>query len=265
MSLIEPGNESVKHFRGLHLYHTGRSNCSARVRLLILEKHLPWMSHHVDLYTRANISEEYFGINPKGVVPTLVHDGRVVVESNDILLYLEEQFPEPCFTPDDPAERKAMKQWLQRSGDIHIPGIKTYAYAKVNAALVQKTPEEVAKYRALQTDPALLAFHAKHDTPGSSFSEQDVSNAEALLHSALREMERNIADNGWIVGANYSLADISWAPTCTTLERAGFPLDRYPHVGDWYQRILARPAAEKALTNWFRAPHMGELEMAAGA
>ena len=95
MVFITPTNTSVLEFKGLHLYHTNRSNCSARVRLLLEEKELPWTSHHVDLGNKENITEEYFGINPKGVVPALVDDGTVVTESNDILLYLEDKFPDP--------------------------------------------------------------------------------------------------------------------------------------------------------------------------
>ena len=264
MGIIEPVNTSVKDLRGLHLYHTGRSNCSARVRLLILEKRLPWVSHHIDLYTRENISADYFGINPKGVVPTLVHDGRVVIESNDILSYIEEAFPEPSFTPESAADRKAMNAWLTRSGDIHIPGIKTYAYAKVNAALVVKTAEEVSLYRKLQKDPALLAFHAKHDLPGSSFSEQDVNDAAALLREALNDMDQAIARDGWLAGDAYSLADISWAPTYSTLSRAGFPLQDFPRITRWYERMLQREAAQRALVDWFTEPRMGLVEMAAG-
>ena len=265
MGIIEPTNKNVKSLCGLHLYHTGRSNCSARARLLILEKHLPWVSHHIDLYTRENISADYFGINPKGVVPTLVHDGVVVVESNDILVYLEEKFPEPSFTPKAAKDRDAMSVWLKRSGDIHIPGIKTFAYAKVNAALVVKTPEEVELYRKLQKDPDLLAFHAKHDLPGSSFSEQDVDAAAALLTRALEDMEHAIEKDGWLAGDAYSLADISWVPSYTTLSRAGFPLENYPQVVEWYERILEREAVKRALSDWFAEPRMGVVEMAAGA
>jgi glutathione S-transferase len=264
MGLVEPTVKAVADLRGLHLYHTGRSNCSARVRLLILEKRLPWVSHHVDLYTKENVSAAYFAINPKGVVPTLVHDGRVIVESNDILLYLEEAFPEPSFTPESSTDRETMKVWLQRSADIHIPGIKTFAYAKINARLVEKTPEETALYRSLQKDPALLAFHAKHD-PGKSFSEEDVNSATALLRAALSEMESNIARTGWIVGARYSLADISWAPSYGTLYRAGFSFDDFPNIIGWHGRIMEREAAKRAVADWAREPRMGVAEMAAGA
>jgi glutathione S-transferase len=249
MGVIEPASAAVKSLKGLHLYHTGRSNCSGRVRLLIEEKELPWVSHYVDLYTKQNVSADYFSINPKGVVPTLVHDGRVVVESNDILLYLEDLYPVPSFMPQTAADRELLRIWLKRSGDIHIPGIKTFACANLNAALVEKTAEEVARYRKPQRDPDLLAFHAKHD-PGRSFSQEDIAAATELLRAALAEISVNIARTGWLVGRDYSLADISWAPTMTTLQRAGFPLGESPHVVSWYGRISQRPAWNRAMTLW---------------
>lgn len=263
MGVIDSNNETVKSLKGLHLYHTGRSNCSGRVRLLLEEKRLGWTSHYVDLYTKQNICAEYFSINPKGVVPTLVHDGRVVVESNDILLYLEDAYPEPGFQPRAPEEREAVRAWLARSGDIHIPGIKTFAYAKLNAALVEKTPEEVTLYRSLQSDPALLAFHSKHD-PGQRFSSEDVEAATTLLRRALEEMSARIERTGWIVGEHYSLADISWAPTFTTLKRAGYPLEQFPPVMRWYERISRRPAWQRAMLEWQNptAERMGEKRMA---
>lgn len=250
MGIVEPTNTSVREFHGLHLYHAGRSNCSARVRFLLEEKRLPWVSHYVDIYQRANVTPEYFGINPKGLVPSLVHDGRVIVESNDILLYLEAAFPQPGFTPAADGDRARMNTWLQRSGDIHLPGIKTFAYAKQHAANVVKTPEEVALYRTLQKDPALLVFHGKHDLPGQSFTRTDIDGATALLRTALGDMNTILADADWLVGNTCTLADISWAPSITTLQGVGFPVADFPQVQDWYRRITERRTFQRAVTVW---------------
>ncbi len=249
MGVIEPADKSVKELKGLHLYHTGRSTCASRVRLLIEEKELPWTSHYIDLYLKENVTPEYFAINPKGVVPTLIDDGQVIVELNEILLYLEEKFPRPSFTPRSATDREAMRAWLERSADIHIPGVKTFAYAKMNAALVQKTEQEAAFYRSLQKDPDLLAFHAKHD-PGKSFSDEDVDGAAALLRVALGEIEANIARSGWIAGDSYSLADMSWATNIATLKRAKFPLEDFPNLLAWHERISDRPAWKRTIDDW---------------
>jgi glutathione S-transferase len=155
--------------------------------------------------------------------------------------------------------------WLKRSGDLHIPAIKTFAYANLNAALVTKTPEEVALYRKLQKDPALLAFHAKHDEPGKSIPKADVDRALALLNDVFGEMEEILSRKEWLVGEAYSLADMSWAPTVTTLTRAGFPFERFPNLLVWYERIGQRDAFERAIVSWGKVPRMGVVEIRPGA
>lgn len=257
MPIVEPSNESVLEFEGLHLYHADRSNCSARVRLLLEEKQLPWFSHHINLKDKENISEEYYGINPKGLVPALVHDGAVIVESNDILDYLERQFPEPGFRAVPNEDQPAIDRWLKTSGDIHLPGIKTFQYYKRNARLIKKSDDEFQRYRELQTDPELLQFHAKHGAPGSSFTEKDVAEATRLLDAQFAVMEQSLSGSDWIVGDTYTLVDISWGPTITTLTIGGFDFSAYPNVRAWYDRVSSRPQYETAVHKWIRESPWG--------
>ena len=251
MVFVNPTNKSVLDFKGLHLYHTDRSNCSARVRLLLQEKGIDWTSHHIDLSKKENVTEEYFGINPKGVVPALVHDGTVITESNDILVYLEEQFPEPGFRAVAPERQSEIDHWLKLSGDLHIPAIKTFQYYSVNATLMKKSDEEEARYRELQKDPELLAFHGKH-SGGKSFSDADGDQAISLLNENFEYMEQAIAEAGWLVGDAYTLADISWSPTVTTLISGEFDFGSYPNLRNWYERIYQRPQYDKAIMEWRR-------------
>jgi len=199
MVFVEPQNLAVLDFKGLHLYHAHISNCSARVRLLLEEKSLSWESHHVYLAKRENVSEEYFGINPKGVVPTLVHDGIVITESNDILAYLDESFPDTSFRQVTDEKQSEIDNWLKISGEAHMPGIKTIQYYKRNAAMMKKTDKEVALYRWLQKDPAYLEFHGKHDLPGQSFTTADAETATNLMDNIFAEMEGILAADQWLV------------------------------------------------------------------
>ena len=114
----EVTNEEVKGLKGLHLYYfwcipasyfissmrvcwelnyetnlcDRFSSCSQKVRILLAEKELEFERHHVDLITCENATEEFLSINKRGLVPILVHDGEVHVESNDILQYIDETF-----------------------------------------------------------------------------------------------------------------------------------------------------------------------------
>ena len=63
------------------LYHHGSSVCAAKVRLVLAEKSVPWDGIYVDILRGDQFDPGYVKLNPKAVVPTLVHDGKVIVES----------------------------------------------------------------------------------------------------------------------------------------------------------------------------------------
>jgi glutathione S-transferase len=66
----------------IELYHFALSTCSQKVRLVLAEKRLEFVSREVNLMAGEQHDPEYVKLNPKHVVPTLVHDGRVLVESS---------------------------------------------------------------------------------------------------------------------------------------------------------------------------------------
>jgi glutathione S-transferase len=116
MGVYASDHPDVPGMQGLLLFHFMLSNCSQRARLGLEEKGLTWTINHLNLATNEHVTSDYQRINFKGVVPTLVHDGQVVIESNDILLYLEEHFPDPPLRPADAAARGEMEQLLQLAG-----------------------------------------------------------------------------------------------------------------------------------------------------
>ena len=77
--------KEVLSWQGLHLFHFMGSTCSQKLRIFLSVKGIEWQSHHVNLARKEHQTPYYMGINPRGLVPTLVHDGNVIIESNDIL------------------------------------------------------------------------------------------------------------------------------------------------------------------------------------
>ena len=87
----------------LTLYDFGNSVCCQKVRITLRAKGLAWEAVTVDLFKAEQYDPEYLKLNPKGVVPTLVHDGRPVIESTLICEYLDAAFPQPPrLVPADP-------------------------------------------------------------------------------------------------------------------------------------------------------------------
>jgi glutathione S-transferase len=249
VAIVIPTNPSVKGLQGLHLYHADMSNCSMRVRMALEEKGLEWTSHHISLQKKENVTAEYFGIHPKGLVPALVHDGVVHIESNDIIGYLDERFPEPPLLPASSAERDEVQGWLKIATDHHLDTVKTYIYAKKMAGKLRKTDEEAAHYRSLQRDPELVEFHAKVASD-AGLSATEVADAEARLHGFFARAEETLARHRWLVGDRFSLADIAWAPLHFTLAGAGFPFHEYPRISAWADAVRERPSFQQGVLKW---------------
>jgi hypothetical protein len=64
------------------LYHNNISVCAQKVRIVLAEKNLSWINHHLSLAKGDQLTAEFKKMNPRGVVPVLVHDGNIIVESS---------------------------------------------------------------------------------------------------------------------------------------------------------------------------------------
>ncbi|MEM7327479.1 MAG: glutathione S-transferase family protein [Pseudomonadota bacterium] len=243
----------MKSLKGLHLYHSGISNCAMRVRITLEEKGLDWTSHHLDLVKGEHLTEDYFGINPNGVVPTLVHDGVVIIESQDIIDYLDQTYAEPPLRPSDPESSSVMHEWMARSSEIHVKAVKTYIYDKKMRHSMKKSDAENERYRTLQTNQELLDFHKKSSE--SAFSQAELDRAERILDDCFAEANEILGHSHWLAGDQFSLADIAWIPLHFTLEQlAGYDFSRFPNVSDWVGRISERSSFQNGVLKWWPMP-----------
>jgi glutathione S-transferase len=112
----------------LELYHHGSSTCAAKVRLALAEKRLPWASRYVDILKGEQFDSEFVALNPKAVVPVLVHDGAVIVESTVICEYLEETFPANPIYPATPLERARVREWTKAVDEELHPACSALTY-----------------------------------------------------------------------------------------------------------------------------------------
>lgn len=249
MPILENQDPEIRAMQGVHVFHAGMSNCSMRVRLLLDEKGVPWVSHEIDLGHQGNLEPSYLRVNPKGLVPALVHDGTVVTESCDILNYLEQAFPEPSFVPTDPEQAAGIQDWVERASDLHIKAMKTFMYGATGGST--KKASDMDHYREIQPDRELVEFHQK---ASEGFTAEEVSEAERLNHALLAEMERLLENQAYLSGDTYGLADMAWAPNMFLLRMLSFPLENYPRVSAWFASIEKRPAWKTAVDD--QLPHV---------
>src|SRR5437667_101048 len=108
----------VLGWKGVHVLHFLGSSCSQKLRIFLNLKGIPWESHLVDLHANENFTPWFLGINPRGLVPVLVHDGAVHIESNDIITYLEKTFPTPKLVPA--GHENDVAALLKHEDDLHL-------------------------------------------------------------------------------------------------------------------------------------------------
>ena len=240
----------------LKLYHGVTSTCSKRVRITLAEKGLAWDSHHIDLGKFEQLEPWYVALNPNAVVPTLDHDGKIFIESNFILEYLDEAFPEPPLRPDDLHERWSMRNWMNRFESVLHRNVNVISFIKQNRGERYKgmSAEELEAFLARQANPEKRMILAKRIRDGVSREEMDY--AEARIAEVLDDMETTLGDRPWLNGDRLSLADISIAPFIERFE--GNKLERLidwtarPRLGDWWTRMQDRDSFKTAFA--YRPP-----------
>lgn len=242
MPIRSSPDAEVQALRGLHLYHAQLSNSSMRVRLLLEEKRLAWTSHLLDATKQDNLADSYLRINPTSLIPALVHDGTVVTESSDVLYYLETHFPNPRFAPADQSEWAELRGWVDLAASSHPTTLKPWQYHVTGVRT--KRAADMERYRQIQSDPALVAFHQRSI---DGFSKEEIADAVARNHAILARMEAVLIEAQWLVGGHYGLADIAWFPNVLMLDLLGFPTGGYPAVRRWLATVRARPAARGAI------------------
>jgi len=236
----------------LRLYHAGPSVSAIKVRLALHEKNLPWSSellnvHHGDQFTAA-----YRRLNPNGVVPTLVHDDRPIVESTVILEYLEDSFPQPALMPAGAHERAAARLWMKKIDDyLHAAcGALTFAIA-FRPQLLKKSREELEARFAAVPDPNLRQRQRESVLLG--FEAPQIAPALRNYGKFIDDMEATLVRSPYLAGDSYSLADVAATPyvnRAAMLTIDAIVLDNRPLVAAWFERIRARPSFTAAITDW---------------
>ena len=104
----------------MKLYNFFRSGTSHRLRIALNLKGLDYDYVPIDLRTEQHLGAEYKALNPQGLVPTLVDNGRVLIQSPAIIEWLEERYPAPALLPDDPEARAHVRALAAIVGcDVH--------------------------------------------------------------------------------------------------------------------------------------------------
>ena len=188
----------------IKLYGSPISGNAYKVRLLLGLLGLEFEETVVDLQTGENRTESFLALNPRGQIPTLV-DGEVTVwDSQAILVYLARRYGE-TWLPVEPAAMAEVMQWLAVAENELLFGL--------------------ARARAVKF------FGRDFDLP----------SCQAYGRAGLKVLEQRLAEHRWLAAGQPTIADIACMPYAALSHMGGIPLDDYPSVGAWIDRLRALP------------------------
>jgi glutathione S-transferase len=227
----------------LLLYNAPQSTCSQRVRFVLHAKGVAFDERRLDLFTGDQLRPEYLALNPNGLVPTLVHDGHVIIDSSVIMEYLEEVFDQaPRLVPKDPVARAAMRSLMRFIDEVPTPAIRVPSYQTAFLRHFRNMSE--AEFLALaESKPLRKDFLLRMGRTG--FPAAEVEQAEDRLRRGLRRLSDAIRRHGgpWLL-QDLTLADVAIMPVLVRMEDIGMaPFWRHmPEIERWLELIKQLPA-----------------------
>ena len=231
----------ILEWKGIHLLNYQFSACSMKTRIYLNLKNIPFKSHQINLSAGENFSQWFQGINPRSLVPVLIHDGDVHIESNDILQYLEGCFENNPLIPAD--KKMKVSELLSFEDNLHID-IRNITFRFMVPKLLNKGKKAKPKSNDKATlngeadplDDANRNFWKEYEEFG--IKDEDVTESLSKMNSALKNIDSILNGNEYILGSNLSVIDIAWFIYVTRIQHANYPLqERHPNVYEWYKSL----------------------------
>lgn len=210
------------------LYGVGVSPFVRKVRVVLHEKNIPYI--HVPTLprvllqaTNAPIPEDFAQASPLGKIPAYREENWTIADSSVISEYLEHAYPNTTALYPADSREYAQALWFEKYGDETLAGVtyKVFVERFIKPNILKQQPDE-----------ALVAKALKEELP-----------------PVLNYLEKALGDNRWIVGNNFSIADITLVTHFVSLQLVKEEVDekQWPKLAAYIRRVLNRSSFQKAL------------------
>ena len=242
----------------LELYHHGSSVCAAKVRFALAEKGVvPDEMHYIDILKGEQFEPEYIAINPKAVVPAMVHDGNIINESTVICEYVNDAFDGPELVPDDPLARARMRIWEKAVDEQLHPACGELTFVCCHRHIIMRLGEEkLQEFLASTPDQSVTSTwkERKKEIVRLGFDAPGIEDTIRMYDGYLFKMEKALQEHDWLAGDTFSLADVSLTPYVNRLDMLSmsgmWAGGRLSHVEAWFECIKAMESFKPVFLDW---------------
>ena len=211
-----------------------------KVRMALAAKSLTWEEVFIESWKFDHFQPEYLALNPSGIVPTLVEDGRVVTQSNVIVEYLDDAYPTPSLRPDDPFLASIMRKWMYIEQDHLFGHIVTLSFNSMMKLMVEGFGlRQLKKWSHRHPDKARADDYLRRVSAPADPAKDAAARVGLKKYMVHLEEELLRFDGLWICGTQLTLAEVALAGIFDRLkylqEEAVFA--DLPRVSKWFERL----------------------------
>ena len=234
--------KEVLSWKGIHLLHFKGSACSQKLRIFLNIKNIDWHSHEINLIKQEQFSEWFLGINPRGLVPTLVDNGEVHIESNDIMMHLDEKFTNNKLYPDDKfdeivsdlAFEDSLHHDLRRLTFRYIiphslgkKDLKKLSFKESYIGTINGKEDE-------HKERELLFWKNHYD---NGITDKEVIESASKFKEIYIKFDSQLQTNKYLKGNKFTIVDLAWYVSTKRLFSAGIPINKYENVKRWFNDL----------------------------
>jgi glutathione S-transferase len=241
----------------LELYHNVNSVCAQKVRIALAEKGQQAKEHLLTLQGDQN-EPAYMKLNPNGVVPTLVHDGRVITESSLILYYIDEVFPNPSLMPNSATARHRVRMYNKLIDEYLHNACTILTFATAFRARFLSVPRE-QWLSEISKAPLKRRAEYKRSVIEHGLASEFVTDAVNQHQKLLSWIADDLKGGPYLAGDAFTNADCAVIPYILRLEllKLAAMWRQEPAIADWWARVRDRASVKAAIFD-----RMGEADWA---
>ena len=234
-----------------HVYHWEPNAHQGKPVIALYEKGVDFVSHYVDLLEFEQVEPAYLAVNPQGIVPAMLHRGRLITESAMMCEYIDAAFPGPPLRPASPYGRWRMRCWSRFMDDYLSPSLSMAGWKGFMGPMARrKDPARLQAFldRIPVPEMRVCWSTAIHD----SFTEAQLAESRRRVQAGVRLLEQALGETPYLAGADYSLADINAFATIYALPLSHPELcnaTATPNLLRWLRAVHARPSIARTFSH----------------
>ena len=234
--------KEILNWKGIHLFHFSGSACSQKLRIFFNIKNINWNSHVINLIKQEQFSKWFLGINPRGLVPTLVHDGDVHIESNEIMAYLDDVYKDNKLFPIDLIDE--INKDLAFEDSLHhdlrrltFRYIIPHALGKKNPSTINAKEqfEGTIQGKADENKSKEILFWKNHYQNG--ITDDEIIESANKFKNIYEDFDNTLINQKYLKGDKFTVVDLAWYVSTKRLAMAGIPIEKYKNVQKWFSNL----------------------------